>query len=512
MKRKVNKILAERRLASLGSKRGSKTKKYTRSFNTWSTKNRNGEKPFINPFNHQKPIHLSKPKWYHEPKLPVWISALATVLTTLFIFFQLGISRRQSVIFHEQTSIFQKQTNLIDAQNNLLNFQNERISQQTNLQEAERRSSVVYLFSNVLDKIDEELKNKQRRGEKRVLSTELIARIASLTQALKPYKYLNNDTIISRAVSPEKGQLLSALINFDLNQNTYDSIFKKSNFQSLELENAYLNSTVFNKINLANSVLLNCNISNSVFNDATLSNVIFSRSNIANTVFQNANLVKSEIKSVQAENAKFLGCTLEGVSFSGSNLQKVIFDSGKKLRLEFGEILYGQLSNTSKNLKILDTIEKFDIIYGGESTYTDNRNNKMYYHTIITEIDINDMPFDPSLSNMKKVDFSYSDLTGTKIFNYKINESNFQESIITSVEFSNISVWKTDFKNAKLDLQTFNRNFKFQINGSITPIAEDYNLVAKKPKEPMVFEVIGATVKSENSKGPYTHILELKTD
>jgi len=125
-------------------------------------------------------------------------------------------------------SILLVQTYILSKQNEKLEYQNKRIEQQTFLQEAERRSSLVFLFNNVLDKIDQELKDQ--KGITDTLSEPLIGRITALSKALKPYRYLDGDEIIEKPISPERGQLLISLIGCNLDSLTYRKSFPKQIF------------------------------------------------------------------------------------------------------------------------------------------------------------------------------------------------------------------------------------------------------------------------------------------
>lgn len=49
----------------------------------------------------------------------------------------------------------------MERQNGLIKTQNTRIDQQTNLIEADRRSSLIFLMSNVMDKVDEEIREQK---------------------------------------------------------------------------------------------------------------------------------------------------------------------------------------------------------------------------------------------------------------------------------------------------------------------------------------------------------------
>ena len=76
------------------------------------------------------------------------------------------------------------QVRKVDDQNKLITVQN-------NLAEAPRRSSLIFLFGNVMDRLSEELKDES--NHERDLSTELVGRIAALVGCA-----VNSDTLLSR--------------------------------------------------------------------------------------------------------------------------------------------------------------------------------------------------------------------------------------------------------------------------------------------------------------------------
>ena len=99
-------------------------------------------------------------------------------------------------------------------QNKLIEKQNYRVEQQTHLIEASRRSSQMFVMSDVLSDLNKELENPKNIDRK--ISKTLTGRIISLSSAMKPYKYLENDTLIKRALSPERGQLLITLLESNI--------------------------------------------------------------------------------------------------------------------------------------------------------------------------------------------------------------------------------------------------------------------------------------------------------
>lgn len=198
-----------------------------------------------------------------------------------------------------QTVYLGKQNDKIDKQNELITSQNARLEQQTYLQEADRRSSLVFLSSNVIDKIDEELQEFSNKD--RNLSDQLIGRIVSLTRSLKPYKYLEKDSL-SMTVSPERGQLLINLVNANLGEKTYEKIYRDADFSYSELTDINFYNEFFGDINLSNSIL---------------ENVAFH-----NCRFTTSNFSKSHVKKVS-----FQFCFTDTMDFSESFIERLSFDN-----------------------------------------------------------------------------------------------------------------------------------------------------------------------------------------
>ncbi|MGH1385062.1 pentapeptide repeat-containing protein [Kordia sp.] len=176
-----------------------------------------------------------------------------------------------------QTIYLGKQNDKIDKQNELITNQNTRLEQQTYLQEAGRRSSLVFLTNNVLDKMDDEL--KKTKNKDRNLSDQLIGRIVALSKSLKPYKYLENDSL-SMTVSPERGQLLVNLTKAKLGEETYVKIFEDADFSFSELSDMTFEDINFGDINLSNSffdsiIFSKCNFNESNFSSCTFDKTYF---------------------------------------------------------------------------------------------------------------------------------------------------------------------------------------------------------------------------------------------
>ena len=241
------------------------------------------------------------------------------------------------------------QTYYLKKQNEKLDVQNKRIEQQTYLQEAERRSSLVFLFDNIMNKIDEELRSNP---EQRDLSPQLIGRIVALTKALKPYRYLEGDTITTRMTSPERGQVLLSLIASRLSHNTCDQIFLLADFSYATLQNVNLDGTYLRNINLSNALLQSVSLTGADLSHANFDGAEITDAHVqwagmrakaaffdfAN--FHKAHLVDSDFGGSYLDFANFTGAWLHNVTFQRAFLNQTKFDQVTADTLDFSEATF----------------------------------------------------------------------------------------------------------------------------------------------------------------------------
>jgi uncharacterized protein YjbI with pentapeptide repeats len=223
------------------------------------------------------------------------LQAILSILTFATVILQVWLAFRQTNLMESQTNLMIGQTNLMITQNNL--------------EEANRRSSLVFSFSNIMDQVNEELKNE--KNTKRSLSPQLIGRISALAQGLKPYRYLENDSLITKPLSPERGQLLLALINSKLDTLTYGKIYSTTPFshadlQEAKLDNAYLKRIVLREANLSNADLI----------DANLRNV-----DLRNANLNDADLTIADLRNADLNGADLNGADLNGADLNGADLR-----------------------------------------------------------------------------------------------------------------------------------------------------------------------------------------------
>ncbi len=218
-------------------------------------------------------------------------------------------------------------TILILNQNKLFENQNKRIEQQTHLIEADRRSAQIFIMGEVLSDINKELNDS--KNTKRILSNTLIGRIKSLSRAMKPYRYLQGDSLISKPLSPERGQLLISLLESVIDSTFFrERILRECDFSYADLSNA----------DLSFEFLGGVDFNNADFSDATLIKTNFDKAIMTNSNFEGAELIEAKMKEaiISGSNFKFTNLSnanLTGADLLSTNFQDAILDSTNLLEV-----------------------------------------------------------------------------------------------------------------------------------------------------------------------------------
>ncbi len=309
-----------------------------------------------------------------EKRRAVWVALIGYLLRQRSI--AIIISLASVFGFIITTYILLSQNALLEKQNRLIEQQNIRLDQQTYLQEAERRSSLVFQLGNILDGLDKEV--KEDVGEKKVrdISPELRGRIISLSRLLKPYKYLENDALIPVPLSPERGQLLVSILNSELDVNTLRHIYTNSDFSYADLTRSNLVHFDFQQAKLFNSDLSGSYILKSDFFAAKMSSTKLDNSTIQESSFQGADLAKSSFLYCNLSFSTFLKADLQKANLQHTTLFGVTFEETnlKDVDLEFARVSnrgwFDELSKMNPqaeeltNIFYVDSTERNDPIIG----------------------------------------------------------------------------------------------------------------------------------------------------
>lgn len=257
------------------------------------------------------------------------------------------------------------QTVILSKQNEKIDLQNKLVTNQNYLLEADRRGSLVHLFNNVLDKVDEEIKDSINNPTRK-LSPQLIGRIVVLSHALKPYQYLEGDSL-SNPLSPERGFLLIALQESKLDNKTYIEINFRSNFSFSDLRNANLRNT-----NLSGTYLRNSDLRNANFKYANLEFTTLAFANLRNANLENVNLANSDLENANFAFANLNHSDLRNVYLARSNLLSAFLFNSKC----FTKTWFEDLQKMNQTPIGLDNLTK---IYYVDSTEYRDESNQIYY-------------------------------------------------------------------------------------------------------------------------------------
>ncbi|XLS30593.1 pentapeptide repeat-containing protein [Flavobacteriaceae bacterium M23B6Z8] len=225
------------------------------------------------------------------------------------------------------TILVLNQNKLFENQNKLFELQNTRIKQQTHLIEADRRSAQIFIMGEVLSDLNKELEDP--KNTQRTLSNTLVGRIISLSRAMKPYRYLEGESLTEKLISPERGQLLIALTNSKIDNIQFQekilfeadfsyAELKESNFKDVNLSFANLNYANFKDANLIDVNL----------NDAHLSGANLDSANLSFTSLSKADLRYASLRYLNAGNLDMSEAWLDSTDLTKANLINVnLFNS-----------------------------------------------------------------------------------------------------------------------------------------------------------------------------------------
>jgi len=268
------------------------------------------------------------------------------VFYTLFLAFAglLG-----SVLLFKQNQLIETQNLQIKEQNSLFAKQNEKIDNQIQLEESNRRGALIVMMSNVMDEVAEELKTDWNNDKLRNLSPHLIGRISALSQSFRPYRFWQDSMLIERPLSPERGQLLLALVNSDLDSLTYVNIYKKTIFR-----NSYLNEAILGRAKLYRVDLSSSDLSEAKLHGAKLIGANLSKANLSGAQLYDADLIiakleGADLRKVKLKNTRFIPSTLNEAKVDSKNWIKEL----KEEEIKYKEYIQKQWS--------IDTLVRKDV-------------------------------------------------------------------------------------------------------------------------------------------------------
>ncbi|MEM9918363.1 MAG: pentapeptide repeat-containing protein [Bacteroidota bacterium] len=190
-------------------------------------------------------------------------------------------------------------------------YQNQRLEQEAALIASADRGHFLLLMRNLLTKVDREL----QEGTEGRLQEKTIARIAALSYSLKPYAYVVQGGVAAQKLSPERGQLLLALVNMEIDSSVFAQIKFRTTFAGADLRRADLRATDLSGVNLEGADLVEADLRNSNLEGANLK-----AANLWGANLRNAKLNRAEAKNAVLSWAEMHAADLRNIDLSGADL------------------------------------------------------------------------------------------------------------------------------------------------------------------------------------------------
>jgi len=292
-----------------------------------------------------------------------------------------------------------------------LENQQMKFEQELDVQEAIRKSSLVSLMGNILDKVDDELKENPNKS----LSESTIDRIAALSYSFEPYEYSEGDSLSTKKYSPERGQLLLALANIDMDSTSFKMIKSKTSFSGAGLEGANLRG-----LDLSSADMKGANLRDADLRKTNLSKVNLLNANLWGANMSNANLIEANLRRANMEWVNFNCANLRRANFSGANLT-----SAKMAGLDFSGV----------DLKYADLTGAF-----------------------LEEANLAGVNMDGSV--FRRANLSGANMTGARLqvadFKFAVlTKANFSEANLISVDLTKADLREVNFSDVDLYKATF---------------------------------------------------------
>jgi uncharacterized protein YjbI with pentapeptide repeats len=210
-----------------------------------------------------------------------------------------------------------KRNNLIQTQ---IEYQSKLIEQKTELIEANRKRGLVQMMSSLLEKVDSEVNVNPNRE----LSDETISRLASLSYSFESdsYDYLKLDSLSENGYSLERGQLLMALTQIPMSDNSFNKIKRKVSFAGADLAGADLKGLNLNWVDLRNANLKDADLSKAQLNESVLSGAYLWGSKLRKTQLNSATLKRVDLRWADLTEVTMNEAVLNGSDMSNAKMEK----------------------------------------------------------------------------------------------------------------------------------------------------------------------------------------------
>ncbi len=311
------------------------------------------------------------------------------------------------------------------------------LQQQVVLEESIKKGRLAVLMNNVLDKVDEELE----RNSDRKLTEETIARIAALSYSFEPYNYKEGDSLTTKKYSPERGQLLLALVNMKMDSSSFRKIKLKTSFSGAALSGANLEGFDLSRIDLKGANL----------READLRGINLSEADLMEANLWGANMRAANLK----------GASLRRANMAWVNLKDGVIRDAVMTGMDMTSAKLGGLDFRGVDLRVSDL--SYSFLNGANLTEV-KMEGAFFRKANLTAADFSNASVrntDLKLAVLKDANFSGADLSGSDLSQANLSQAN----------FTGVELYKVTFEEKKW----FDVLQKWQVKG-VENLGEKYEI------------------------------------
>jgi len=223
----------------------------------------------------------------------------------------------------------------------------ERLEDIARGENAERIQSLTPLIAQLIDQLDRDISADPERR----VGDAMVKRIAELTRSLKPRIVEKGSVVFNNPLSPERAQLLHALIALEMSPESFDQIKKVAHFGHSDLIDADLSGVDLSGIDLHEAKLNGANLIGTNFTGASLQGCELQRAEMDSSVFQHADLKRSNMSWSNANGAVFIGANMDGADLSSAKFRMTNFQESSLQWTTVANAIFEDSDFSNANLK-----------------------------------------------------------------------------------------------------------------------------------------------------------------
>jgi uncharacterized protein YjbI with pentapeptide repeats len=224
---------------------------------------------------------------------------------------------------------------------------NKKLHEMSALMESVKKNNLGPLMGKILDEVHAEL----NMSTDRTLSDSTIARIVALNSSFIPYKYFEGDSLLEKARSPERGQLLLALSLMHINPDSFTKIKLRTSFSGAYLKGVDFNGADLSRVDLHGADLRDANMKNANLNEADLRDANLWGANLNSANLRCADLKDADLGWTQLNEANLQLADLSGAKLANAQLQDADLSSSILKWADARGALFGEADFTGADLQ-----------------------------------------------------------------------------------------------------------------------------------------------------------------